>query len=98
MPPEKQVSVTLIFVTDSPPAVVGSRVVQIVSTEVEANLIEARWFGYEVADDPDPECAHTSWEETPFRLGDGTPVASRKCADCNATLPTILLEGPTDAG
>ncbi|WP_329214882.1 hypothetical protein OG352_05435 [Streptomyces sp. NBC_01485] len=94
--PEKQVSLTLTFATDSDPASVGARVVEIVVAEVPANLIGAHWHGYEVSDEaePDPGCPHTSWEETPFRLGDGTPVASRKCSDCEQSLPTILLDGP----
>jgi hypothetical protein len=91
--PEKQVSVTLTFATDSAPSVVGTRVAEVVVAEVAANLTAVNWHGFEIGDEPDPECAHASWEETPFRLGDGTPVASRKCADCKATLPTIVLEG-----
>lgn len=94
--PEKQVSLTLTFATDSDPAVIGSRVIEIVVAEVAANLTGAYWHGYEVDDEPEPEaeCAHTSWEELPFRLVDGTPVASRKCSDCGKDLPTILLDGP----
>lgn len=94
--PEKQVSLTLTFATKSDPAIIGSRVIEIVVAEVPANLIGAHWTGYDVADDlePDPGCTHTSWEENRYALADGTPVASRKCADCKESLPTILLDGP----
>ncbi|MFD4258200.1 hypothetical protein ACFWR9_11355 [Streptomyces sp. NPDC058534] len=91
--PEKHVSVTLTFATENAPAVVGSRVAEVVVAEVPANLTSVAWTGFVVDDEPDARCAHTSWEETPFRLGDGTPVVSRKCADCREQLPTILLEG-----
>lgn len=89
---EKQVSLTLTFATDSAPAALAARVIEIVVADVAANLIGAHWAGFEI--DDDPECPHTSWEELPFRLVDGTPAASRKCSDCGKDLPTILLDGP----
>lgn len=91
--PEKQVILT--FATDSAPAALAARVIEVVVAEVAANLIGAHWAGFEIDDsDEQTECAHTAWEERPFRLVDGTPVASRKCSDCGTDLPTILLDGP----
>ncbi|MEV6791285.1 hypothetical protein AB0M87_04630 [Streptomyces sp. NPDC051320] len=82
--PENTVNVTLTFATNSAPAVVAARVVDIVVAEVAAQLTAARWHGSTCNEAPDPAaaCAHESWEETPFQLADRSWAAARRCADC----------------
>lgn len=92
---EKHVSVTLTFATNANPADVAMSVGAAVTAEVADTLTGMNWHGFELGDSAEGECPHTSWEENRFELGDGTPVASRTCADCKEQLPTILVEGPS---
>ncbi|MCQ9178567.1 hypothetical protein KMT30_05890 [Streptomyces sp. IBSBF 2953] len=55
--PEKQVSITLTFATDSAPAALAARVIDISVAEVAANLIGANWHGYEIDDESDQDAA-----------------------------------------